>query len=68
MAFLLNRQLNQNNVVYNRHNELIQKVNTMGESVTNIKFQMVYIKDELNKFDADRIAALQKLANNSNEL
>jgi hypothetical protein len=29
---------------------------------------MVYVKDEVNKFDADRLLALQKLANNSNDL
>ena len=52
---MLNKQLTQNNQVFNRHNELVQKTSQLNESMTNMKFQMVYVKDELIKFEADRI-------------
>ena len=52
---MLNKQLNQNNHVFNKHNELVQKTSQLNESMTNMKFQMVYVKDELIKFEADRI-------------
>lgn len=52
---MLNKQLNQNNQVYTKHNELALKSQQMTDSLTNMKFQMVYVKDELIKFEGERI-------------
>ena len=68
MAYLLNKQLTQNNQVFNRHNELVQKTGQLNESLTNIKFQMVYVKDELIKFEADRIHTNDVLVKTAKDL